>query len=87
MTISEKTKIVQATIDEYNLTICHGWPCKKKLQSLISLIDNTILCVTESPGISGNLASLRMIRDKVYEMYLKYYGNAIFDDCIIKVYL
>lgn len=78
MTATEKIKTVNTAIDEAGIILHTGMPDKERLKSLISMINNTILCITSTPGyIPQNITSLYLLQEKAYELYSKKYGKVI----------
>ena len=78
MTAMERIRIVNVAINEANLVLHMGMPSKKELASLISMIDNTILCITSAPGyIPQNITSLYLLQEEAYKLYSKKYGRII----------
>ena len=78
MTATERIKTVNAAIDEAGIVLHMGMPDKEELKSLISMINNTILCVTSAPGyIPQNITSLYLLQEEAYELYNEKYGKVI----------
>ena len=78
MTATERIKTVNAAINEANLVLHMGIPSKKELASLISMIDNTILCISSNPGyVPKNIGSLYSLKEEAYRLYTGKYGNII----------
>lgn len=78
VTATERVKTVNAAIDEASTVLYMGMPDKEELKSLISMINNTILCVTSAPGyIPQNITSLYLLQEEAYRLYSKKYGKII----------
>lgn len=78
MTATERIRIVNTAINEANLVLHMGMPDKEELKSLISMIDNTILCVTSAPGyIPKDIGLLYSLKEEAYRLYTGKYGNII----------
>ena len=77
VTVAERSMVVRAAVNEADLVLYGGGdPSKERLATLISMLDNVILCITSVPGyIPAEVSSLKALRGEACDKYRRKGGK------------